>query len=574
LQTQEKMNGIRAYFDRIQGRLWLALTLGALGMLAIYAVSSYSLTRFSDEIGDELAAMQHRMELAMQLQDTIIDQINASQIYVITRDPGALEDAATMARIAQELQTRLSSRSGVSDEVLQQLTAVRAVHTETVRATEAAIAQHQAGQVAEAVALMRAQEPRMRELRVRIRAISLAELRRVEQQATAFSLTAATQRQLLAVILAAALIIALVFAYLTLQAIERPLNRLVVAANQFGAGDLNVAVNGRMPDEFRVLAGAFTGMADRFRVIVGETVRTANRIGQSASDLSSISEEVAASSGEVSTAMVGITNGAEEQAFGLRTVDQALERMREGASAIEDSSDRVVELSGHIAELAEAKRQDVGRALSMLLDLREVVRTSGDQVHELERASGRISAFVGTIQGIARQTNLLALNAAIEAARAGEHGRGFAVVADEVRKLADGSARAAHEVDTTVTQIREQIEAFVATMDRGFSRVAGVEEASRGAEAAFEDILGAVAQVQDAAARVAQAADTNRSAFETVDDAVRNVGAAAESHAASAQQVSAAAEQQSAATQEMSAASVELLMSADKLKELVAGFRV
>jgi methyl-accepting chemotaxis protein len=315
-------------------------------------------------------------------------------------------------------------------------------------------------------------------------------------------------------------------------------------------------------------------MADRFRVIVGETVRTANRIGQSAADLSSISEEVAASSGEVSTAMIGITNGAEEQAFGLRTVDQALEKMRDGAASIEAASDRVVDLSGHIAELAETRRQDVGRALTMLLELREVVRTSGERVHELEQASERISSFVGTIQGIARQTNLLALNAAIEAARAGEHGRGFAVVADEVRKLADGSARAAHEVDTTVTQIRSQVESFVATMDRGFSRVSGVEETAKGAGAAFEEIVAAVSQVQEAAARVARAAEANRAVLETVDDAVRTVGAAAESHAASAQQVSAAAEQQSAATQELSAASVELLMSADKLKELVSGFRV
>jgi methyl-accepting chemotaxis protein len=272
--------------------------------------------------------------------------------------------------------------------------------------------------------------------------------------------------------------------------------------------------------------------------------------------------------------MIGITNGAEEQAFGLRTVDQALERMRDGAAEIEEASTRVVALSTEIGELAVQRQQDVARALATLLELREVVQGSNREVIKLAQASYRITDFVGTIQGIARQTNLLALNAAIEAARAGEHGRGFAVVADEVRKLADASARASGEVASTVKQIREQIDAYVETMEAGFARVAGVEELSKGASAAFEGIVSAVIQVRDAAQRVAQAAETNHTAFETVDDAVRNVGAAAESHAASAEQVSAAAEQQSAATQEMSASSVELLMAADRLKELVSGFRV
>jgi methyl-accepting chemotaxis protein len=569
-----RMNRIRAYFDRIQGRLWLALILAAFGMLAIYLVSDRSLTGFSEQISADLSELHDRMDLAMRLEGTIADQINAAQLYLITQDRADLAESAELARAAQVLHDGLLTRPAISDDVLQQLTVVRGLHNQTMQATERAVAAHEAGSVAEAVDLVASQGPRMREMRVRARAFSLAELRRVDQQATEFTLAVATQRQLLLTILAVALIISIVFAYLTLQAIERPLNQLVQAANQFGAGDLNVTVNGRMPDEFRVLATAFTGMADRIRVVVGETVSTANRISQSAADLSSISEEVAASSGEVSTAMIGITNGAEEQAFGLRTVDQALEKMREGASAIEESSGQVVSLSGQIGELADSKRQDVSHALSMLLDLREVVRTSGEEVHDLKHASERISAFVVTIQGIARQTNLLALNAAIEAARAGEHGRGFAVVADEVRKLAEGSARAAQEVDSTVSQIRSQIDTFVATMDRGAARVSGVQEASKGAEVAFEEILTAVGHVTEAARRVAEAADANRTAFETVDDAVRNVGAAAESHAASAQQVSAAAEEQSAATQEMSAASVELLMSADKLKELVSGFNV
>ncbi|HEX6309590.1 MAG TPA: HAMP domain-containing methyl-accepting chemotaxis protein [Longimicrobiales bacterium] len=568
------MNRIRAYFDRIQGRLLAALAPGALAMLALFVVSTTTSRRFSEELTGEMAAVQARINLASKLEGEVSDQVAAAQEYLITRDPAALDSSLSHARSAQSLQSDLLRSDGVSGEARDQLTEMRTEHLETIEATRLAREELDTNGSGAALSRIRGIEPVMRLVRARIRGVTLFELRALEQQTAAFDERIVAQERNLAFILVVSLLLSLVFAKLTLRAIEKPLIGLVSAANQFGGGDLNVSVNGRMPDEFRVLAGAFTGMAERIRGVVGETVRTANRISQSAADLSSISEEVAASSGEVSTAMIGITNGAEEQAFGLGTVDQALERMREGAGQIEDSSRQVVALSSQIGELAAARRQDIGSALSMLLELREVVRGTAKEVHALGRASEKISTFVGTIQGLARQTNLLALNAAIEAARAGEHGRGFAVVADEVRKLADGSARAAQEVDATVSQIREQIETFIATMERGFSRVAGVEETSKGAEAAFEDILAAVEQVRDAANRVVQSAETNRSAFETVEEAVRNVGAAAESHAASAQQVSAAAEQQSAATQEMSAASVELLMAADKLKELVSGFRV
>jgi methyl-accepting chemotaxis protein len=272
--------------------------------------------------------------------------------------------------------------------------------------------------------------------------------------------------------------------------------------------------------------------------------------------------------------MIDITNGAEEQALGLRSMDEALSRMRQRAMEIDEASTAVRGLSGQIAELASNKRRDVSRATAMLREVREVVHTSGQEVVELQRGSSQITAFVETIQGIARQTNLLALNAAIEAARAGEHGRGFAVVADEVRKLADGSAQAADEIEVAVRGIRRQIESAAATMERGVTQVAGVEEVSRGAETAFEEIATAVEQVLAASAAVDAAADENRKAVQTVEENVRAVGTTAESHAASAEEVSAAAEEQSAATEELSAASVELLHAAERLKELVSEFRI
>ena len=563
----------REYRNRISGRLTLAYALLVAGLLVLWIFGASALRDYGTQVGQRLNELQAASDLGTRLVHTVLTQITAGEHYLVERDSASAARFDQLGFAAHDVRRRYLELDNLSADEQRDLARIEEVHSRLEVLYSLAHAQVDLGRQADAVRTLAGVGPVLDELTSLVGSLSTEETEAIREAAENLEENA-RQRQL-AMALVALLTVALasLFVWRAIQAIDQPLTRLVGAAHRFGEGDLNARVEGHMPTELGILAAAFGAMGDRLKAMVAETVTTAEEISASASDLSSISEEVAASSGEVSSAMEGITAGAEDQAAGLRSVDESLDRIRVASGNVAANSGRVRELGDSIHGLAEARRKEVHESAQTLLEVRAAVESSGREVFGLQEASDKITQFVATIQGIARQTDLLALNAAIEAARAGEHGRGFSVVAEEVRKLADGSARAADEVASTVRRIREQIESVVATMAEGTTKVAGVEEVSRNVESAFDSILSSIEEVRTTALLVTEAASGNSEAVDTVEGTVKSVGATAESHAASAEEVSAAAQQQSAATEEMSAASVELLRAAERLKDLVSGFR-
>jgi methyl-accepting chemotaxis protein len=305
---------------------------------------------------------------------------------------------------------------------------------------------------------------------------------------------------------------------------------------------------------------------------------------------------------EVTQAIDGVARGSQEQAGAIGQVAGLTDKISDVTQGVVNNAQAGTASTAQAAEAARSGAETVRKTIKGMHSIRERVDISAQKVREMGHHSEQIGTIVEAIDGIASQTNLLALNATIEAARAGEHGKGFAVVADEVRSLAEKSADATQEITKLIKDVQKSITGAMQAMEEGAKEVeAGVTQASESGQA-LDNILAIVETVKqqmESIASVVQNTDASVnemvSAMDTVSAIVEENTAATEEMAASADEVSQAfeniasiSEENSAATEEVSAATEEvtaqaqevsvsaqtLLMMAQELREAVAQFKL
>jgi methyl-accepting chemotaxis protein len=246
------------------------------------------------------------------------------------------------------------------------------------------------------------------------------------------------------------------------------------------------------------------------------------------------------------------------------------ENMEKFKATIDESEEKIASTSS----TAQEGRENVQNAVTGMDKINQNVQALSGVVGNLGEQSKKIGSIVDTISAISEQTNLLALNAAIEAARAGEHGRGFAVVADEVRKLAEQSSGAASEISSLIDSIQKETESAVTAMEAGVEQVNEGTKAVDGAGASFTNISDMVAGVAESSKTMASIVSDLTASTESIKEAITKINDMSRKVSNEAQTVSAATEEQSASMHEIADASRKLAVQAQDLQNVIVEFKI
>lgn len=448
---------------------------------------------------------------------------------------------------AQRMDRLLSRANGVTEMERNLLSEIQAIEKQTLRLTQQTLSLLAEGELSTARSLVLAEvSPAYTRWLAAVNAFIDYQEEEIQQQVNFVRSETGGFQTLMLIVAAVSLVIGVLVSVRLVSTLTRTIGgEPEVAARlirRIASGDLTLNIRTRHPDS---IMGAVASMTSQLAEIIKGVTTTADTLAQSA----------------------GQMNETARRNQGL--VESQREQTDQGAAAINQMSATVQEVAGHTADAASLAQtandetvtggEEVKRTLTSIDQLAHQIEQAGEVIDQLSVDSTEIGTVLEVIETIAEQTNLLALNAAIEAARAGEHGRGFAVVADEVRALASRTQESTRDIQQRIEKMQSSARGAVAVMEKGRVKAAESVEQARRAGTSLEVIQRSVTDINDMNAQIASAAEEQSS---VADEINRNFSSITEASVEAA----AGMEQNVAASQELSRLACRLQDSVKQFK--------
>lgn len=353
-----------------------------------------------------------------------------------------------------------------------------------------------------------------------------------------------------------------------------PIVNLVQAVDEIGKGDLTKRVKVDSYNEIGKLQKEFNNMVDSLYKVISNVNQAVTNFKTNVENLSQSAELTVEASAEITRIVDQVASGAEDQLKSVEDTMGLAEGIAENVKNVDDNAHTILIATSEASHIAKEGSKDVESTRASMYSIASKVNESAKQIATLNERTKEIGNIITFIDNISKQTNLLALNAAIEAARAGEYGRGFTVVADEVRNLAVQTSDASNNIVVLINQIQEEMDRVSKSMGEGIEEVDKGSVAIEKTITSFEKIVGETDKVfkgvEDFAAVVEELSDN----MHKIEGSIAQVSAVSQQTAAGTQTIMASTEEQQSAIHQIDQAIEELNQMTDNLNEVIKEFRI
>jgi methyl-accepting chemotaxis protein len=366
-----------------------------------------------------------------------------------------------------------------------------------------------------------------------------------------------------------------ILSYFIGSKIVKPITLAVNFAQKIAKGNLDIdplAVNRK--DEIGELSKSLNNMKNSLKNTIDQVAKTASLLSSSSKELLNFGEEVEKSANQVGEAIQQVASGAEEQSAQIEHSSIQIDNLIEDISNVKEMSEDMNMQSNNVINNIGVGNDSVSESISSIKIVKNNTENVSNNINQLGNLSSEIGDIVKIINDISSQTNLLALNAAIEAARAGEAGRGFSVVADEIRQLAEESEEATDQISRLINQIQSGVNNALTGMDDAEKVVAKSVKAINITGNSFEKINDVSKELADLINMIASKAENVNQNGKAVKISINEVAAVSEEAASNSEEVAAASQEQSAATAEIVNAAEKLAVIAKELAKQVDEFQI